>query len=158
MLSGRPAPEPRLEGLTVGLLRRAPELGDGRATESSDAADEWAGELERLGARVVEAAIPPAKADMWPLFLHEAAHSHRATFPARAAEYGPVMRPKLEAAVRGRAGRRSRPPTTRSNDWRRYQPDVDLYVSPCIAIELPPEDATSSRCGCRSRRSCAGST
>ena len=26
-------------------------------------------------------------------------------------------------------------------DWRRFTPEVDLYVSPCIAIELPPEDA-----------------
>lgn len=25
-------------------------------------------------------------------------------------------------------------------EWRRYRPDVDLYVSPCYAIELPPED------------------
>ena len=102
LVGARPAarvPEPRLEGLTVGLLRRAPELGDGRETESSDAVDEWAGELERLGARVVEAAIPPRKADMWPLFLHEAAQSHRETFPSRADEYGPMIRPKLEAAL-----------------------------------------------------------
>jgi Asp-tRNA(Asn)/Glu-tRNA(Gln) amidotransferase A subunit family amidase len=131
---------PRLEGLTVGLLRRAPELGDGRKTESSDAADEWTGELERLGARVVEASIPGARADMWPLFLHEAAHSHRATFPARAAEYGPLMRPKLEAAVKVEAATVAIAYDA-LNDWRRYQPDVDLYVTPCIAIELPPEDA-----------------
>jgi hypothetical protein len=26
-------------------------------------------------------------------------------------------------------------------EWRRYEPDVDLYVSPCYAVELPPEDA-----------------
>ena len=25
--------------------------------------------------------------------------------------------------------------------WRTYVPDVDLYVSPCYAIELPDEDA-----------------
>ena len=43
VLSGLAVPEPRLDGLTVGLLRRAPEIGDGRATESSDAADEWVG-------------------------------------------------------------------------------------------------------------------
>ena len=24
--------------------------------------------------------------------------------------------------------------------WRRYEPEVDLYVSPCGAIDLPPED------------------
>ena len=25
--------------------------------------------------------------------------------------------------------------------WRHTRPDVDLYVSPCIGIDLPPEDA-----------------
>ena len=48
---------------------------------------------------------------MWPLFLHEAAHSHRATFPARAAEYGPLMRPKLEAAVKVEAAAVAAPTT-----------------------------------------------
>ena len=73
VLSGRAVPEPRLDGLTVGLLRRAPEIGDGRETETSDAAEAWVADLERLGARVVEAAVPAARGDTWPLFLHEAA-------------------------------------------------------------------------------------
>jgi Asp-tRNA(Asn)/Glu-tRNA(Gln) amidotransferase A subunit family amidase len=140
VLSGRPQPEPRLAGLTVGLIRRAPDLGDGRETESSDVVDEWAGELERLGARLVEAAIPPSRGDMWPLFLREAAHSHRATFPSRADEYGSVIRPKLEAAL-GVEADAVAGAYDALEDWRRYVPDVDLYVSPCIAIELPPEDA-----------------
>ena len=25
-------------------------------------------------------------------------------------------------------------------EWRRYEPEVDLYVSPCYAIDLPSED------------------
>ena len=25
--------------------------------------------------------------------------------------------------------------------WRTYEPEVDLYVSPCFAVELPAEDA-----------------
>jgi hypothetical protein len=25
-------------------------------------------------------------------------------------------------------------------EWRRYEPEVDLYVSPCYAIDLPDED------------------
>ena len=50
------------------------------------------------------------------------------------------MRVKLEAAWRAEdaaieAGRRA------VEEWRRYVPEVDLYVSPCIAVELPPEDA-----------------
>jgi aspartyl-tRNA(Asn)/glutamyl-tRNA(Gln) amidotransferase subunit A len=139
VLSGNPVPEPRLDGLTVGLLRRAPDLADGRETEASDAAEEWTADLERLGAHVVESAIPAASADIWPLFLHEAAVSHRATFPARADEYAFTIRPKLEAAQRVKAD-----DVAAAYDaleaWRAYEPDVDLYVSPCFAIDLPPED------------------
>jgi aspartyl-tRNA(Asn)/glutamyl-tRNA(Gln) amidotransferase subunit A len=140
VLSGRPVPEPRLEGLTVGLLRRAPYLGDGRETESSNAAETWVAGLERLGARVVEASIPGADADMWPLFLHEAARSHRETFPSRAAEYGDVMRTKLDAAQRVTPGAVAVAYDALAS-WRAYAPDVDLFVSPCFAVDLPDEDA-----------------
>jgi aspartyl-tRNA(Asn)/glutamyl-tRNA(Gln) amidotransferase subunit A len=140
VLTGDQVPVPRLDGLTVGLLRRPPEIGDGRETETSDAAEEWVHALERLGARVVESSVPDARSDTWPFFQYEARESHRHTFPARADEYGGVMRAKLEAAHRATdeaidAGRSA------VHEWRRYEPDVDLYVSPCVAIELPAEDA-----------------
>jgi len=140
VLSGRSVPEPRLEGLVVGLLRQAPVLGDGRETEASDAADEWVGRLQALGARVVEAAIPGPPADTWPVFLHEAARSHAATFPSRADEYGTAIRIKLEAAQRVEPdavteGYRS------LLAWRQLVPEVDLFISPCVAIDWPPEDA-----------------
>ena len=89
---GPPFPEPRLDGLTVGLLRQAPELGDGRETEASDAAEAWVADLERLGARVVEADAPRR------FSRHVAGVPARGcdqpceTFPARADEYGHVMR------------------------------------------------------------------
>ena len=140
VLAGRAIPEPRLEGLTVGLLRQAPDLADGRGTEASDAADAWVADLERLGARVVEAGIPAARADMWPLFLHEAAESHRATFPDRADEYAFTIRPKLEAAQRVGADDVAAAYGA-LEAWRAYEPEVDLYVSPCYAIDLPAEDA-----------------
>jgi aspartyl-tRNA(Asn)/glutamyl-tRNA(Gln) amidotransferase subunit A len=140
VLSGRPVPEPVLAGRTVGLLRKAPNLADGRVTESSDAAEEWVERLESLGARVVERDLPGPPADTWPVFLHEAARSHAETFPARADEYGHAIRTKLDAACR-----------VDTDDvlegyrallaWRRLVPDVDLYVSPCVAIDWPPEDA-----------------
>ncbi len=140
VLSGRPVPQPRLEGMTVGLLRRAPYLGDGRETEASDAAEEWVAGLEKLGARVVEASIPGAQADMWPAFMREAAVSHRETFPARAAEYTDVMQTKLGAAQQvtdlGVAAAYAA-----MDAWRKYEPEVDLYLSPCFAIDLPAEDA-----------------
>ena len=140
VLTDRPVPEPRLAGLTVGLLRQPPGIGDGRALERSDAAEAWAADLARLGARVVEARVPEPTANTWPQFQHEALRSHAATFPSRADEYGANMRKKLEAAQRatpeeiGAAYRAIA-------EWRRYEPEVDLYVSPCFAIDLPPEDA-----------------
>ena len=140
VLAGAPVPAPRLDGLTVGLLRRAPDLGDGRETEASDDAEAWATQLEQLGARVVESTIPAARADMWPLFLHEAAHSHRNTFPARADEYAYTIRPKLEAAQRV-AAEDVATAYGALTAWRAYEPEVDLYTSPCYAIELPDEDA-----------------
>lgn len=140
VLAERPIPEPRLAGLTVGLLRRPPGIGDGRAVETSDLAETWVPDLERLGARVVETTIPEPAANTWPQFQHEAARSHASTFPSRADDYGDVMRTKLEAAQ-----------LVRSEDvaaaygaiheWRGYTPEVDLYISPCYAIDLPPEDA-----------------
>lgn len=140
VLTGRPVPEPRLAGLTVGVLRRAPGIGDGRETETTDEAERWIPELERLGARVVEARVPDAEADTWPFFQYEARESHRETFPARADEYGALMRRKLEAALRAtdQAIAAGRDAVVR---WRRFAPEVDLYVTPCTAIDLPPEDA-----------------
>ena len=139
MLSGRPVPEPRLAGRTIGLLRRAPSLADGRETEVSDAAESWAGRLESLGARVVEAEMPGPAADTWPVFLHEAARSHAETFPSRADEYGQAIRAKLEAALR------VEPEAVLDGyrallAWRQLVPAVDLYVSPCVAIDLPAEE------------------
>jgi Asp-tRNA(Asn)/Glu-tRNA(Gln) amidotransferase A subunit family amidase len=139
VLAERPVPEPLLAGLTVGLMRQPPGIGDGRETESSDLAEMYVADLERLGARVVEARVPDASADTWPLFQHEAARSHAATFPSRADEYTDVMRIKLEAA------HRVAPDAVDAayravEEWRRFEPEVDLYVSPCYAIELPAED------------------
>jgi aspartyl-tRNA(Asn)/glutamyl-tRNA(Gln) amidotransferase subunit A len=140
VLTGRPVPEPRLQGLTIGLLRGAPNLADGRETETSDAVDAWAGRLEALGARVVESTVPGPAANTWPVFEHEAARSHAATFPSRADEYGPAIRVKLDAA------QRVTPEAVYDGyrallAWRQLVPDVDLYVSPCVAIDWPPEEA-----------------
>jgi aspartyl-tRNA(Asn)/glutamyl-tRNA(Gln) amidotransferase subunit A len=140
LLADRPVPEPRLAGLTVGLLRQPPGIGDGRPTETSDRAEGWAAALERLGARVVEARVPEPSANTWPQFQHEALRSHAGTFPSRAEEYSYVMRVKLEAARRATA-QEVEAAYGAIEEWRRYEPEVDLYVSPCYAIELPPEDA-----------------
>ena len=140
VLAERPVPEPRLRGLTVGLLRQPPELGDGRPTEKSDLAEQWVADLQRLGARVVEARVPDATGNTYAVVLHEALRSHAATFPKRAGEYTDVVRQKLEGAQRVDPGEVAA--AYRSiEEWRRYTPEVDLYVSPCFAIDLPFEDA-----------------
>ena len=140
VLSGRTVPGPQLDGLVVGLLRQAPNLADGRETEASDAAEAWAARLESLGARVVEAEVPGPAANTWPVFEHEAARSHSATFPSRADEYGDVLRAKLDAAQR--VDRDAVDDGYRALlAWRQLVPDVDLYVSPCVAIDWPAEDA-----------------
>ena len=139
VLTSRSAPEPRLAGLTVGLLRRPPSVGDGVRPPASDAADAYVDALERAGARVVAAEIPEPEENTWPVFFHEARRSHERTWPARADEYSDNMRVKLgladdvdrnDVAAAYRALER----------WRRYEPDVDLYAAPCVAIDLPPED------------------
>jgi aspartyl-tRNA(Asn)/glutamyl-tRNA(Gln) amidotransferase subunit A len=139
LLTDRPVPQPRLQGLTVGLLTRPPSVGDGRTPEESLLAEQWVGDLEARGARVVRAAIPPPEGNTWPLFFHEAARSHRGTFPARADEYSDNVRFKLELAqevdpVAVAAAYNA------LEAWRRYEPDVDLYVAPCLAIDPPEAD------------------
>jgi Asp-tRNA(Asn)/Glu-tRNA(Gln) amidotransferase A subunit family amidase len=139
VLTDRPVPEPRLAGVTVGLLRNAPAVGGSYIPQPSDLAEQWAADLERLGARVVEAAIPEPAANTWPMFDHEALRSHSATFPSRADDYGDVMRGKLE-----RAQQVERDDVDRAyaavHEWRRYEPEVDIYVSPCVTIDLPGEE------------------
>jgi Asp-tRNA(Asn)/Glu-tRNA(Gln) amidotransferase A subunit family amidase len=139
VMAAEPVPEPRLRGLTVGLLRQPPQIGDGRPTEVSDLGESWVADLERLGARVVEARVPDATANTWPQFQHEAAISHAATFPSRAAEYSETMQVKLGAA------QHTAPDDVEAayraiDEWRRFEPEVDLYASPCFAVELPAED------------------
>ena len=137
-LTGAPLPDARLAGLTVGLLTRPPSVG-GPASSSNRAAEEYVERLEELGARVVETEIPEPPADTWPLFFHEAAAAHSATFPARAAEYGDNVRDKLELAqaVEPADVERARDAV---RSWREYRPAVDLYVAPVLGVEVPPVD------------------
>jgi aspartyl-tRNA(Asn)/glutamyl-tRNA(Gln) amidotransferase subunit A len=138
VLADSPIPEPRLTGLEVGLLTRPPSVG-GPALPENRAAEQYVERLEQLGARVVEAEIPEPPEDTWPLFFHEAAQSHRATFPERAPEYGANVRAKLELAqaVDPAAVERARDAVRR---WREYVPPVDLYVAPVLGVDLPAVD------------------
>jgi aspartyl-tRNA(Asn)/glutamyl-tRNA(Gln) amidotransferase subunit A len=138
VLTGSSIPEPRLAGLDIGLLTKPPSVG-GPALPENRAAEQYVERLEQLGARVVETEIPEPPADTWPLFFHEAAQSHCATFPARAAEYGANVREKLELAqaVEPAAVELARDAVRR---WREYSPPVDVYVAPVLGVDLPPVD------------------
>ena len=138
VLAAAPRPEPGIAGLTVGLLTRPPSVG-GPAGAENRAAEQYVEQLESLGARVVEATIPDPPADTWPLFFHEAATAHRATFPERAADYGPNVRAKLELA---QAVDPAEVALAREavEAWRGHRPAVDLFVSPVLGIEVPPVD------------------
>ena len=155
VLAGAPVPAPRLDGLTVGLLRRRPDLGDGRETEASDDAEAWATQLEQLGARVVESTIPAARANMWPLFLHEAATAIET--PSR----------RGRTNTRTRSGRSSRPhsewlqrmsprPTARSRPGERTSLRSISTPARAMRSSFPTRMQTSSTSGCRCRRFSAG--
>ena len=98
VLTGKPVPEPRLAGLTVGVLTRPPSVGEGNRPPANLAAEAYVDRLEELGARCVAAEIPEPEANTWPVFFYEAKESHRPMFPARADEYGDNVRRKLELA------------------------------------------------------------
>jgi aspartyl-tRNA(Asn)/glutamyl-tRNA(Gln) amidotransferase subunit A len=138
VLTGEPMPAPRLAGLRVGLLTQPPSVG-GPALPPNDAATAYVGRLEALGATVVEARIPEPPADIWPLIFHEAREAHRATFPARADDYGENVRAKLELA-QGVEPDDVDAARAAVETWRGYRPDVDLYVAPVLGTPVPPVD------------------
>ena len=145
VLTGEPVPQPQLEGLTVGVLPRAPrmsphELGaDTGADSEDDSLAQVRGQLESLGARLVQVELPEPDTDLVPIFLAEAAESHRATFPSRRAEYGPDLQAKLDAAGEVpasdvAAAQRALP------EWRERaasEPAVDLVVTPTLGGPVP---------------------
>ena len=122
-----------------GLGAAPPGIGDGHETERSDAAEAWVADLERLGARVVEARVPEPSANTWPQFQHEALQSHAATFPSRADQYSEGDAHQARGGAARDASDLRRLP--RDRGVAPLRPEVDLFVSPCYAVELPPEDA-----------------
>jgi aspartyl-tRNA(Asn)/glutamyl-tRNA(Gln) amidotransferase subunit A len=136
VLSGEPVPEPRLEGKRIGKLTRLPSLGEGGDPAPHDPrADELPGEAVEL---------PVPEADVWPVFYAGAAESHRATYPSRAAEYGPSISAKLERAVH------TSPEDARRGHeamaaWQRaaaHDPPVDVIVSPVLGLPQLPDIET----------------
>jgi aspartyl-tRNA(Asn)/glutamyl-tRNA(Gln) amidotransferase subunit A len=125
-MAGEAVPEPATGALRVGVLVDVPERE----------------RLEGIGWELVDARLPEPEADINPLFFHECALSHRDLFPERRQDYAPDARMKWDAAfdvaamdvVIAREALES---------WRARaasEPDVDLLVSPVLAIEPPPID------------------
>jgi len=143
VLTGRPEPEPLLEGIVVGILQRVPRMsphepGLPPAGETIGNVEEWAQELERLGARTVAAELPAPEADLLPILLHEAAVAHRETFPSQRDEYGRDTQLKWDAARKVPAidVHEARLALPRWRDRARAEA-VDLYLSPVISVEPP---------------------
>jgi aspartyl-tRNA(Asn)/glutamyl-tRNA(Gln) amidotransferase subunit A len=123
---GEAVPEPATGALKVGVLADLPERE----------------RLEGIGWQLSEAQLPEPEADIAPLFFHECALSHRDLFPARRADYGPDTRMKWDAAfdVRAMDVVIAREALERWRARAAREPDVDLLVSPVLAIEPPPID------------------
>ena len=105
VLTGRPVPEPRLDGLTVGLLRQAPELGDGR-DDRGERRRRGVGRPSSSGsARGSSRRRSPAPtADTWPRLPARGAPLARGDLP----EPRRRVRRRDAREARGRAARRRR--------------------------------------------------
>jgi aspartyl-tRNA(Asn)/glutamyl-tRNA(Gln) amidotransferase subunit A len=146
VLSGEPVPEPRLNGLAIGVLGDPPQVSshDPGAPLGlvSPRIDTELDMLASLGGRLTDAHLEQPGADLVPLFLDEAARSHADMFPARRKEYGPDTQMKWDAAFAVpaqsvRAAERELP------RWRmrvRSARGPDLYVSPTLAGPIPELD------------------
>jgi aspartyl-tRNA(Asn)/glutamyl-tRNA(Gln) amidotransferase subunit A len=142
VLTATEVPEPALRGLRVGVLTAYPDLGPADAeAERDERALAYADRLRALGAQVDELTLPVPESDTWAVFYAETAAAHRATFPSRREEYGPLIRAKLDHAITVTAaqeleGRRA------LDAWRALaarEPEVDLVLAPTLGYdELPP--------------------
>ena len=117
-------------------------------------------DLERLGARVVEARDPRAVGEhLAALPPRGGAESHRATFPSPRRR---VLRHDPDEARSGAARRRRRGrggvPRARGVAALRARRRPLRRARAIAQSSCRPRTRTSSRCGCASRRSCAGST
>jgi aspartyl-tRNA(Asn)/glutamyl-tRNA(Gln) amidotransferase subunit A len=123
VLSGQDVPRPRLSGIRVGVL--AP----------TGVEEELAG----LGALVDRVTLPVPSTDLMPVFLYEAARTHRMWFPELRDRYGPALQVKLDAA--GRVPRSAYADAIVSlralRERARIEPAADVVVSPTLSIEPP---------------------
>ena len=130
--------------LRVGVLTAMPPLAPGGpAADRDERALAFSTELEELGMNCAEVALPVPEADVWPVFYGEAAATHRATFPARRDEYGPIIRAKLDHAqhVSAQALDAGRHALASWRERAGTEPSVDAIVCPTLGVhEIPAAD------------------
>jgi aspartyl-tRNA(Asn)/glutamyl-tRNA(Gln) amidotransferase subunit A len=127
VLVDQPVPEPRLRGLTVGVLELLPEQD----------------RLESLGARLVDCRLPEPDADLSIVMKVESAITHRNLYPRLRDGYGDDVRAKLDDA-RAISAVDYHEAKLALRRWRRQtqaEIEVDLLVSPTLGIPVPAADA-----------------
>jgi Asp-tRNA(Asn)/Glu-tRNA(Gln) amidotransferase A subunit family amidase len=130
--------------LRVGVFTAMPPLAPGGpAADRDERALAFLTQLEELGMKCAEVALPVPDADVWPVFYGEAAATHRATFPARRDEYGPIVRAKLDDAqhVSTRSVHAGRQALASWRERARIEPKADVLVCPTLGMdEIPLAD------------------
>ena len=142
--------EEGVRGLRIGIDRRL--ISDGADADMGHASEEAASVLSRLGGRLKEVSFPSPDdvvRDAIPLCGVEVAVAHEATYPSRAAEYGPLLTGLLEAgrAIDGQAMAKIllRREAFRGRLNALFQ-DVDLLIVPAMNRAAPKsEEMTPAR-------------
>jgi aspartyl-tRNA(Asn)/glutamyl-tRNA(Gln) amidotransferase subunit A len=127
VLTGREVPRPRLSGVKVGVL--AP-------TGIED-------ELADLGAIVMEVTLPaPSAGDPMAVFMAECARTHGALMSRHRDQYGADLQFKYDAArqVSAEDHERGLAAIRELRQLADTEPEVDVVLSPTLAIEPPPVD------------------
>lgn len=131
----------RLDGLRIGL-DAAYALGDVEP-EVAAAVSQARAVFERLGAQIVAVTMPDVDAlvENWvPHCAVEAAVAHAATFPARRAEYGPMLAGLLDVGIRLSAADYQRILLQRAEHTGRLNAvleQVDLLLMPAMPFAAP---------------------
>jgi len=120
------------------------------ARASSDVASAVIGaiaEFERIGARIIKVELPdiePCMRAWFPICAAEAAAAHAATYPSKAADYGPGVRSFLEAGASIRGQDYANAHIVRERFANRFQQlfgQVDVIACPTMPLATLPNNA-----------------
>ncbi|GAB3451571.1 amidase [Streptomonospora sediminis] len=138
----RPAPDPELTGLRVGVPRN--HFFDRVDPEVEAAVRAAIDRLAGLGARLVDVEIPMARyihATQWGLMVPEATANHERGMRETPELYGADVRALLEAGELMTAGdylRAQRARTLMRREWERMLGEVDVIAAPTVPTTAVP--------------------